>query len=312
MAGNITYGGMDTIIARGFCWSTSQNPTINDNYTIDGSGIGEFTSNITNLSSNTTFYIRAYATLNTNITLYGNQESFTTRFGGDPCPNAATLTDYDGHVYHTVQIGNQCWMKENLRTTHYANGMSINWSHNTSSMTPYRYYPDNNISNIDTYGYLYNWAAVMHGAASSTSNPSGVQGICPNGWHVPSDAEWTQMANYVSSIDDFICGNETTFIAKALAETTNWPINNSNDCLIGNNMSTNNATGFSALPAGRCTLASFGLCEYVDFGYQATFWSTTSASGDGSWGRYLSSDNCQFNASGYGNYSGLSVRCVKD
>ena len=77
-------------------------------------------------------------------------------------------------------------------------------------------------------------------------------------------------------------------------------------------MSTNNATGFSALPAGRCTLASFGLCEYVDFGYQATFWSTTSASGDGSWGRYLSSNNCQFNASGYGNYSGLSVRCVKD
>ena len=111
--------------------------------------------------------------------------------GIQPCPNATIVTDYDGNNYSTVLIGTQCWMAENLRTTHYANGVIIPMVNSTYGETtdPYCYEPNNNGSNVSTYGYLYNWHAVMHGESSSNANPSGVQGVCPTGWHVPSDAE---------------------------------------------------------------------------------------------------------------------------
>ena len=116
-----------------------------------------------------------------------------------PCLGTTTLMDYDGNIYKTVQIGQQCWMKENLRTTKYADGISIALGSIPSTTIAYRYYPDNNSSNVNTYGYLYNWKAVMRNSSSSDANPSGVQGICPTGWHVPSDEEWKQLTNYVSS-----------------------------------------------------------------------------------------------------------------
>ena len=112
---------------------------------------------------------------------------------GQPCSGIPTLTDIDGNVYNTVQIGSQCWMKENLRVTKYANDTTIPLWNSTNFSTVYRYYPDNDSSNVSTYGYLYNWAAVMGGSGSSSTNPSGMQGICPAGWHLPSDAEWTQL-----------------------------------------------------------------------------------------------------------------------
>ena len=87
---------------------------------------------------------------------------------GQPCPGAATVTDVDNNTYNTVQIGTQCWMKENLRTTRYANGTSIALGSSTSSTTAYRYYPDNNSSNVSTYGYLYNWKALMGNSSSSS------------------------------------------------------------------------------------------------------------------------------------------------
>lgn len=224
---------------------------------------------------------------------------------GQPCPGAATVTDIDNNTYNTVQIGNQCWMKENLRTMCYANGTSIPLGTSTSTITSYRYNPNNNANNVPTYGYLYNWPAVMHGASSSSSNPSGVQGICPNGWHVPSEAEWTQLTNYVSGQSQYQCGSR--YIAKALASTTGWN-SSTNNCAVGNNSSTNNATGFSALPAGYYT---YGL--YDDFGYDAYFWSATE---DYVYGGayylvlgydYANVDRC-LNDKG----SGVSVRCVRD
>ena len=225
---------------------------------------------------------------------------------GFPCPNAATLTDIDGNVYHTVQIGNQCWMKENLRTTRYTDNTAIPTSNTSSFTEAYRYAPNNDESNVTTYGYLYNWPAVMHGAPSSSSNPSGVQGICPNGWHVPSDAEWTQLTNYVRSKNIYCCSENTNNNAKALASNIEWD-SSSNSCAVGNNLSENNATGFNVMPAGRYVQG------YSYFGGWALFWKATERSEANARGWYMIYHTPNvINNDWHGKSDGYSVRCLKD
>lgn len=298
--GNVTSDGGATVIARGVCWSTSHNPTTSGSHTTNGSGTGSFTSSITGLSAGTTYYVRAYAT-NIEGTTYGSEVSFTTAQDGDPCPITRTLTDASGNTYNTVQIGSQCWMKENLRTKKYADGTTISQGSGTSTTTAYWYYPNNSSSNMSTYGLLYNWKAVMRSSSSSSANPSEVQGICPTGWHVPSDAEWTQLTNYVKSQSQYGCNRQ---IAKALAATTGWK-SSSSTCDVGNTPSNNNATGFRALPAGYYN----GSCD--QFGYYAMFWSATESS-TGPYRHYLIFCNARVTRNGGSKSSGYSVRCVKD
>lgn len=309
--GNVLSDGGDTIIARGVCWSIYPDPTVDDSHTTDGSGIGGFVSNISGLSVSTTYYLRAYAT-NSLGTAYGNYELFTTSnqniYDGQPCFGDSTVSDYDGNTYHTIQIGNQCWMKENLRSEHYSNGSNIAFGSDTSSSIPYRYYPNNNNGNVPLYGYLYNWTAVMNGSSSSNANPSGVQGICPYGWHVPSDAELTQLTNYVSLQDPYQCSGNASHIAKALATNWGWDSNafsNGVVCAVGNTQSTNNATGFSIVPAGGRNL-------YTErFSQAAQLWSTTS-SGKYAYGRELHFHNATVSRLLLYSRSAVSVRCLRD
>lgn len=227
--------------------------------------------------------------------------SATTLFDGQPCPGAATVTDYDNNTYNTVQIGDQCWMKENLRTTHYADGTTV----------ASRYAPNNDESNVATYGYLYNWPAVMHGSASSSSNPSNVQGICPAGWHMPSDAEWTQLTTYVHD-NGYQCTDcngsnywsHVDCIAKALAAQTGWPSYSHDACAVGYDLSTNNATGFSALPAGF-------YCGAYYYGQTAYYWTTSQFNSSEAYFRSL---DCCVDYVWKGNdykSQGYSVRCVR-
>ncbi|MBR0077466.1 MAG: T9SS type A sorting domain-containing protein [Bacteroidales bacterium] len=231
-------------------------------------------------------------------------------FDSHPCSAERFITDFDNNIYNTVQIGNQCWMRENLRTTHYANGDTIlEGGELLSENQPYRYTPHNDVNTISTYGYRYNWNAVMHGANSSETNPSGVQGICPDGWHVPSIAEWQQLSDYVSSVYAYRCDERESYIAKALASATDWGITNTTfDCVIGNNTEANNATGFSALPAG-ITAPDFNGFEYC-----IVFWSATVADEDYnfSWFRSLFSASATMDVWQRPQYSGFSVRCVRD
>lgn len=90
----------------------------------------------------------------------------------------------------------------------------------------YWYYANGTVASKSTYGLLYNWVAVMHGASSNSAVPSGVQGICPDGWHVPSYAEWKKMTDYVSSQSQYFCSSNSSNIAKALASTNEWQSNN--------------------------------------------------------------------------------------
>lgn len=291
--GNVTADGGSVVTARGVCWSTTENPTVNDSHTTDGSGVGNFNSTITGLTANTTYYVRAYAT-NAIGTAYGESVSITT--GGQPCPGAPTVTDVDGNTYATVQIGQQCWMKENLRTKHYSGGGNVDFK-----------YPNNTPATQSTYGLLYNWATVMNGALPSNGNPSYVTGICPNGWHVPSQSEWDQLRSYVGSLSTCRCDNNANYVAKALAATNGWSNYNYSSCYPGYNQTINNATGFSAVPAG-----FFRTDTYYEFSVSNCFWSTTQYNNERAYRR-----NINYNSSELGSLEEykdfyFSVRCVKD
>lgn len=232
--------------------------------------------------------------------------------------SSTTVTDFDGNVYNTVTIGRQVWMKENLKTTHYANGTAIplvytksTWNDLSSTSKAYCWYNDN-IVNKDTYGALYTWAAAMNGAAGVTTNPSRIQGVCPTGWHLPSDDEWTQMENYLADngfIYDGTTGGERDKIAKAMAASIGWK-RSSNTGSVGNtDYSTfRNKSGFTALPGGyRYSDGSF---YYI--GYFGTWWSATEGSATNAWDRNIGNDGCNVGRGTYDNEVGKSVRCVRD
>lgn len=218
--------------------------------------------------------------------------------------NCGTVNDIDGNTYNTVIIGEQCWMKENLRTTRFADGVNIALATSASSSAA-RYNPSNNSSYVAAYGYLYNWYAVMHGAASSATNPSGVRGVCPTGWHVPSDAEWTQLISYLQNHNAYLCGGESTNIAKALASKTGW-ISASTACRVGNDPNTNNSTGFGALPAGSYSSSIGG------FGNYSYYWSSTQSSSTAASYRYLNYNYAVVYSSNSNKEYAYSVRCLRD
>lgn len=211
----------------------------------------------------------------------------------------STVT-YDGVIYNTVQIGNQCWFKENLRTTKYNDGTSITnvtdnatWTSTTSGA--YCCY-SNNTSNCTTYGALYNWYAVNTGK------------LCPSGWHVPSDAEWATLTNYLSANSTYWCGSNSSYIAKSLASTTSWN-SSTTTCAVGNNLSANNSTGFSALPGGYRYYSDGSFYFLGNFGY---WWSSTESDGSFAWYRFLNYNYANVIRDYYVKSYGFSVRCLRD
>ena len=288
--GTVISEGSASVTSAGICYSQYPQPTISNTKTIDGSGLGHFTSNLSGLNDTTLYYVRAYATSSAG-TSYGQQITFTTR--SFACPGNATLTDIDNNVYNTVQIGTQCWMRENLKTEHYKDGNDITLGSSTATNYGYRYYPSGVSSNVSTYGYLYNWAAVTSGS-----------GLCPSGWHIPTQTEWSTLVNYVSSQSQYYCNSNSTYIAKALAAKTLWNSSGS-ACRIGNDKTSNNKTGFSALPAGGYHGSYYNINAY------GQFWSCT-ASNNNAYHLLLSIDYAYVSVNATEQFRGLSVRCIKD
>ena len=291
--GNITSDGGAVVTARGICWSTTENPTVSGDHTTDGNGVGNFVSTMTGLEPNTTYYVRAYAT-NAVGTAYGETVTFIT--AGQPCPGTPTVSDYDGNQYATVLVGQQCWMKENLRTKHYSDGSAVQYK-----------YPNGQASTQNTYGLLYDWQGVMHGANSSNGNPSFVQGICQVGWHLPSLAEWEQFATYVGGNQAYRCDNNSGYIAKALAASNGWSNYQWNSCNAGYNQATNNATGFTATPAGY-----WWNNNYNDFAVESDCWAATQSNNENAYRLRIRYDDAYLNSYSVSKNYWLSVRCVKD
>ena len=332
----VTTDGSANVTARGVCWGTLHNPTVSNSHSTDGTGAGSFSSSLTGLTAGTTYYVRAYAT-NNDGTAYGAEVSFTTisptsPTDGEPCPGIATVTDHEGNVYHTVQIGDQCWVRENMRcTTSPSTGTSI-LEYSSASGYSYTgkkaYFVNGDSANTATYGLLYNWNAAVdtfnatYGEISTNLSSSNAvivtfnshrRGICPAGWHLPSDAEWTLLTTYVYN-NGYQCsgcsGSNTMYyvycIAKALASRTGW--NSSGyTCEVGNNPSSNNNTGFTAVPAGYCFL-NYPTC----FGALSHFWSATQVNSGSAYGRSFGYES--EGVSGTEDYksAGFSVRCVRD
>jgi uncharacterized protein (TIGR02145 family) len=218
-----------------------------------------------------------------------------------------TIQDIDGNVYHIVSIGTQTWMTENLRTSRYADGTSIpfvnsrySWGVLSVTSKAYCYYGDD-VNNAKPYGALYTWAAAMKGVASSVSNPSRVQGVCPAGWHLPSDDEWKELETYLGG--STIAGGKMKE-----AGTIHW--NDPNGDAI-------NESGFTALPGGTYN----GDNKYYDMGSAGYYYSSTMNMVRIAGNDMLSFTYFQFRYNslyaikGYstmGSPSHASVRCVKN
>ena len=289
--GTITSDGGEPVIARGVVWATHENPTIEDNKTTDGAGMGSFVSQITGLEPETVYHVRAYAT-NAMGAAYGNSLVFQTLAQ----PETGTFIDNrDGTVYKTIKIGSQVWMAENLRYL-----PSVVGPETSSDSEPCYYVYNYNGTDVEEakattiysiFGALYNWPAAMNGETSSSTNPSGVKGVCPDNWHLPSDAEWTQLVEYL--------GGENVAGGKMKE--------NSNLYWISPNIDATNTSGFTALPGGYLYYDN----HFHHLGYYASWWSAT-AGYNGIYDRYINNDSGKIYRSESGKSGGWSVRCVKD
>ncbi|MBN1338155.1 MAG: PKD domain-containing protein [Bacteroidales bacterium] len=222
---------------------------------------------------------------------------------GEPCPGMPTITDIDDNIYNTVLIGTQCWLKENLKTTTYKNGTPIPnvtdasaWSSLTTGA--YVWY-DNDINWKDKYGPLYNWYATVD-----------TNGLCPSGWHVPADNEWTALTDYLggtgwpngNKLKSCRQVNSPLGVGCNTSEHPRWE----EDSNYGNYGTDD--YGFSGLPGGyRHHSGAFYLIGY--YGY---WWSSTEYFSGTSWGRGLSFGSGGMSVGNYNKLTGTSVRCLRD
>ena len=210
-----------------------------------------------------------------------------------------TVTDYDENTYNTIKIGTQWWMAENLKVTHYSGGVEIELVEDSSLWDALSYnnkamcYHSNSMDNANIYGALYTWAATTNNTRSNIKDPVIVQGVCPDGWHIPNDEEWTELIIYLGG--DSIAGGKLKEVG-----TTFW---------CNPNTGANNESGFSALPGGsRYEYGSFG-----NLRCWARFWSATEAYISTSASYYaLRHDATSIHRFTTDRTSGFSVRCVKD
>jgi uncharacterized protein (TIGR02145 family) len=284
--GNIFDDGGASVSARGVCWSTSPNPTTSNDKTNNGTGTGSFVSNLTGLTQNTTYYVRAYAT-NTAGTGYGNEIIIKTWTG--------TVTDIDGNVYYTLTIGTQIWIAENLKTTRYNDGTAIpnvTVAETWAALITGAYCDYNNTpANSTTYGRLYNWYTVDNNAATRVASNGG-KNVCPTSWHVPSDAEWTTLTTYLGG--EAVAGGKLKETG-----TTHW---------LSPNTDATNETGFTALPGGMRHFSGYDNGVGVEGAWKnSTDYSIA-------WGglRYLFYNSAAVTGGYNDKQNGFSVRCIKD
>jgi len=230
--------------------------------------------------------------------------------GGQPCPGMPTITDIEGNAYNTVLIGSQCWMKENLKTTQYSNGTTIEnptnnsaWQNNITGA--FAWY-NNNIGWKDSYGALYNWYAVNN-----------ANGLCPTGWHVPTDAEWTQLVDYLVAQGFPNQWDNPNGAGNALksCRQINSPLGGECNTSAHPRWEAHDTHhgfdefGFSGLPGGN----RYDFGSFENIGYNGDFWSSTESFTGNAWYRNISYGVGDVYRTINGEKGiGFSVRCLRD
>jgi len=287
--GNITNDGGSPIIIRGIAYGIEINPTLKNNSTKDGKGVGPFTSILKDLKPSTKYYVRAYATNAIGIS-YGNEIRFVTdEPAPEPCEGITAFKDIQGNSYKTIQIGLQCWMQSNLKVSQYQNGdkiasnlRSFQWEVvDTGAYSIYNGITENDV----LYGKLYNHYAVM--------DP---RGLCPVGWHIPSDLEWKDLESFLGGTG--IAGGAIRK-EEMLPLSGGWKVPN---------LGATNSSEFSGKPGG--LRDGFGGYFYINEG---GYWWTSTLNSKGigiSRGTQYLGNNI-FSADSDRSF-GFSVRCLKD
>ncbi|MCK5134516.1 MAG: hypothetical protein KAR19_01915 [Bacteroidales bacterium] len=287
--GSISDDGGSAIISKGFCWSTDPNPTLSDSYNVVGSGPEPFTIEISDLAPDTEYFVRAYAT-NSVGTGYGNQQEFRTLF----ICGTQFVDKRNGQLYLTVSIGDQCWMAENLNI-----GERIAFpARPGDNVTIEKYCYDDDDANCDLYGGQYTWDEMMQYTQVEMA-----QGVCPDGWHIPSDHEWKILERSLGMTEEESNGTQWRGSNEGgklkAAGTAYW-----NDP----NEGATNSSLFTALPSG--FLIHDG--SFSGLGYFTVFWTSTPILETQAWYRMLDADHSQiYRIDGY-RPNTTPVRCVKD
>ena len=279
--GKITYDGGAGITAKGICWSTSPEPDIFDSFTYNGTDTTRYQSQMTDLSPATKYYVRAYVQ-NAAWIVYGEEFIFTTK-----------MSDVEGNLYNTITIGSQVWMAENLRTTKFNDNNPIpNITGNTEwlnlSGAAYCWY-NNDISYKPTLGALYSWYTITEG------------GLCPSGWHVPTDEEFGTLEIFLGMNPDSIniWGWRGTNQGTQMKDTTGWD----------NEGNGTNTSGFTGLPGGYRYAAQGA---FYALGRLTYWWTKTENGTVEAWYRRLDASQNDVYRASTSKKGGKYIRCLKD
>jgi len=278
LAISVESDGGSHIIDCGIYIGTAQDPEISGQKFQIGNDTGVFAGQLSGLVPDIQYFLKAYANNEKGESL-GNLVDFHT---------PATVQDFDNNVYETVHIGNQIWMAENLKTTSYRDGVPIGSTIPATAdisgegAPKYQWAYDGDAANAEIYGRLY---------SGYTVNDS--RGLCPTGWHVPSDPEWIMLTSLLGG--DLYAGG---YLKEAGTDIWDSP-----------NTGATNGTLFSALPGGS---RDAGAGSFKDMGSGASFWTSTDLDTENAWYRHLTTGSSQIGKIGGGKKAGFSVRCIKD
>ncbi len=303
---NIINGG-DQIITKGIVYSTSANPTLENNEGFTNHGYGDlaFESTLYGLSENSTYYVRAYAQNSVGVG-YGNEIVFVT----DIYPNCGILTDSrDANTYKTVTIGNQCWMAEDLRFLPEVTGANAEWDTDEPGYAVYGYTGEENsvidailLDTYQDYGALYNWSAA--------------QTACPGGWHLPTVDEWQVLLDYMYNEYGIENQDVTNGACTALksCRLNNSPLGCSCNAeehpfwIYGTSKYGQNLFGFSSIPSGQ--RRNTGI--YQALGSSVCYWTPQEDTDGNAFCQYVYNSYGDVRRMSYDKKYGLSIRCVKD
>jgi uncharacterized protein (TIGR02145 family) len=289
------------ISRRGLVWSHNHNPTLETNH-----GKIEFQEEsntfyheLTNLHPRTAYYVRAFAD-NSLGRVYGNEVKFFTLAEVVPCPEQPVVTDVDGNEYNTLLIGDQCWIRENLRVTRDPHGNPIE-----------RLYPSSDPQLFAAFGGLYKWQSIWGADISVPTGDEPVQGICPTGWHLPAENDWDQLTEYLIGHGyNYNHTLENNLIGKSLASKDHWStFSNPPTGSPGYEMANNNSTGFNAMPSGLFQANG----TYTEQGISAGFWSAIPSNSEtgSAYMRRISFRDRELQIDSISKSAALAVRCVK-